>query len=93
MRRLHFTGANDQFIAREFQEMRDQILAEKEQTVRSYREVFAKPSWRRRVLLACGVWIGVSLTGITVVNFYRESPVIIISVRGDVFFFLWWRGN
>ena len=72
VKKLHFTGQNSVFIQREFQEMRDQILAEKEQTVRSYKDVFTKPSWRRRVLLACGVWIGVSLSGITVVNFYCE---------------------
>jgi hypothetical protein len=50
--------------------MRDQILIEKENTVRSYKEAFAKPSWRKRILLACGIWVGVSLTGITSVNFY-----------------------
>lgn len=72
VKKLHLTGQNSVFIENEFREMRDQILTEKEQTVRSYKEVFTKPSWRRRVLLACGVWIGVSLTGITVVNFYRE---------------------
>ncbi|KAK5419506.1 hypothetical protein LTR20_003945 [Exophiala xenobiotica] len=70
VKKLHFTGQNSVFIQHEFQEMRDQILAEKEQTVRSYKDVFTKPAWRRRVLLACGVWIGVSLSGITVVNFY-----------------------
>ena len=76
VKKLHFTGQNSVFIEREFREMRDQILMEKEVTVRSYREVFVKPLWRRRVLLACGVWVGVSLTGITVVNFYREYTII-----------------
>lgn len=52
--------------------MRDQIRVEKEQTVRSYKEIWKRPAWRRRVFLACGVWIGVSLSGITVVNFYRQ---------------------
>jgi hypothetical protein len=52
--------------------MRDQILIEKENTVRSYKEAFARPAWRRRIFLACGIWIGVSLTGITSVNFYRK---------------------
>ncbi|KAK5236679.1 hypothetical protein LTR47_002631 [Exophiala xenobiotica] len=73
VKKLHFTGQNSVFIHHEFQEMRDQILAEKEQTVRSYKDVFTKPAWRRRVLLACGVWIGVSLSGITVVNFYLNT--------------------
>lgn len=72
VKKLHFTGQNDQFVRNEFHEMRDQILIEKENTVRSYKEAFAKPAWRKRILLACGVWIGVSWTGITSVNFYRE---------------------
>lgn len=75
VRRLHAVGDNSEFLDREFQEMKDQIIFEKETMVRSYREAFSKPSWRRRIFLACGAWIGVSITGITVVNFYRE-PLI-----------------
>jgi hypothetical protein len=68
IKKLHFTGQNDDFVLREFQEMRDQIMVERKQTVRSYKEALSKPSWRRRVLLACGVWIGVSLSGITLLE-------------------------
>ncbi|RHZ67846.1 hypothetical protein CDV55_102526 [Aspergillus turcosus] len=70
VKKLHFTGENTDFINQQFKEMRDQICVEKEQTVRSYKEIWKRPAWRRRVFLACGVWIGVSLSGITVVNFY-----------------------
>ncbi|KAL2016689.1 hypothetical protein VTK56DRAFT_3191 [Thermocarpiscus australiensis] len=73
VKKLHFTGKNEDFVRNEFHEMRDQILIEKENTVRSYKEAFAKPSWRRRILLACGIWVGVSLTGITSVNFYLNT--------------------
>ena len=76
VRKLHYTGLNDEFVRREFQEMRDQVLAEQANTVRSYREAFSKPSWRKRILLACGVWIGVSLSGITVLNFYRKCSAL-----------------
>lgn len=65
LKKLHFTGDNTDFINKQFQEMRDQIRVEKEQTVRSYKGILMRPAWRRRVFLACGVWIGVSLTGIT----------------------------
>ena len=75
MKKLHFTGKNEEFVRNEFHEMRDQILIEKENTVRSYKEAFAKPSWRKRIFLACGIWIGVSLTGITSVNFYRKCSL------------------
>lgn len=72
VQKLHFTGKNEDFVRNEFHEMRDQILIEREHTVRSYKEAFAKPSWRKRIILACGIWVGVSLTGITSVNFYRK---------------------
>ncbi len=51
--------------------MRDQSLAVKENTIRSYKEAFRSPAGGDG--LACGVWIGVSVSGITVRNFYRES--------------------
>lgn len=75
VKKLHFTGKNEEFVRNEFHEMRDQILIEKENTVRSYKEAFAKPSWRKRIFLACGIWVGVSLTGITSVNFYCKCPL------------------
>jgi hypothetical protein len=52
--------------------MKDQITFERETMVRSYRQAFLKSAWRRRIFLASGVWIGVSVTGITALNFYRE---------------------
>lgn len=81
VKKLHFTGHNTDFVNNQFREMRDQIRVEKDQTVRSYTETLRRPAWRRRVFLACGVWIGVSLTGITVVNFYRERVISTFSCR------------
>jgi Sugar (and other) transporter len=55
LRKLHGTGNNEDFLDLEFREIRDTIVAEQAVAVKSWKEMAAKASWRRRLLLGCGV--------------------------------------
>ena len=70
LRKLHYNGHNDEFIDLEFREIRDSILAEKARTEMGWKELFSRPSLRRRLILGCGVQAFGQLSGINVINYY-----------------------
>ena len=66
LKKLHGTGNNDDFLDLEYREIRDTIVAEKENTVRSWTKILTKASWRRRLFLGCGIQAFGQLSGINV---------------------------
>lgn len=73
LERLHLKRdrSNVDFVAREFQEIRDAIVAEKTATRSvSWKMMFTHPPYRRRVVLACGIQALTQTSGITVINYY-----------------------
>jgi sugar porter (SP) family MFS transporter len=64
--RLHGTGDNQEFLDLEFREIRDTIIAEKAITVKSWKQMVAKSSWRKRLMLGMGVQAFGQLSGINV---------------------------
>ncbi|OQE13677.1 hypothetical protein PENFLA_c044G00396 [Penicillium flavigenum] len=69
---LHGDGTPEtaQYIELEFQEIRETIQAERMQTKVSLTTILRKPSWRRRLILGCGVQAFGVLSGINVINYY-----------------------
>lgn len=60
-------GGNDQvMINLEFQEIRDTIVAEKQVTVKSWKEIFSRPAWRKRLVLGMGLQAFSQLSGVNV---------------------------
>ncbi|KAJ3535859.1 hypothetical protein NM208_g6960 [Fusarium decemcellulare] len=70
LRRLHYDGTNDDFILAEFQEIQNSIQADGRSQTRSWSEIIKRPSWRRRLLLGCGIQAFGQLSGINVINYY-----------------------
>jgi hypothetical protein len=70
--KLHSTGNNDDFLQLEFEEIRDTVVAEKTAQKVSWKALLAKPSWRKRLLLGCGVQAFGQLSGINVINYYGQ---------------------
>jgi len=64
--KLHSTGDNEEFLELEFREIRDTTVADKTRSVKSWRGLLAKPSWRRRLFLGCGVQAFGQLSGVNV---------------------------
>ncbi|KAK5680159.1 hypothetical protein LTS10_007086 [Elasticomyces elasticus] len=73
LQKLHSTGQNDDFLQLEFEEIRDTIVAEKEVATVSWKQLLAKPSWRKRLFLGCGIQAFGQLSGINVINYYGNE--------------------
>ena len=73
LERLHLNKgrSNIEFVAREFQEIRDAILAEKA-AIRSvsWKTVFTNAPYRRRLALACGIQALTQTSGVNVIGYY-----------------------
>lgn len=64
LRRLHYNGQNDDFIELEFNEISESIAADRQQKSYTWKQILANPSWRRRLLLGCGIQAFGQLSGI-----------------------------
>lgn len=73
LKKLHGDGSNDEYIELEFREIRDVIAADRATTDITWASIFQKPSWRRRLLLGCGVQAFGPLSGINVINYYGPA--------------------
>lgn len=64
--------------------MKDQILWEKENEEMSLMGVLRKKSYRRRLLLGCGVQIGQQICGISAINYYQTIMYKSLGIKGHV---------
>ena len=80
LRKLHGNGQNHEFLDLEFREIRDTIVAEKSVAVRSWKEIFSRPSWRRRLALGMGVQAFGQLSGINVINYYGPEIYALLGI-------------
>lgn len=61
-------GQNASLINLEFLEIRDVIAADREIGKVTPMSILTKPTWRKRLILGCGVQIFGPLSGINVIN-------------------------
>jgi sugar porter (SP) family MFS transporter len=90
LERLHLNRArsNVDFVAREFREIRDVIVAEKAAiTSVSWGMMFRNVPYRRRLILACGIQALTQTSGINVINYYgpRIYATLGVSVSTSLF--------
>ncbi|KAF5352978.1 hypothetical protein D9758_007943 [Tetrapyrgos nigripes] len=64
----------------EFEEMKEQILLEKETEVSSFKEAWTR--YRKRVLIAVAVQTMTSLTGVNVINYYQTTLYTQLGITG-----------
>jgi hypothetical protein len=69
LRKLHFDGTNDDWIQREFHEIKTTIAAEKAMTVPGWRIMFTVPQWRTRLMHGVAVQVFTQFTGINVIGY------------------------
>lgn len=78
--KLHGNGHNQEFLDLEFREIRDTIIAEKSVAVRNWKEMFSRPSWRKRLALGMGVQAFGQLSGINVINYYGPQIYALLGI-------------
>lgn len=73
-------GIDDETIDLEFREIRDVIIADRALGNISWSSIITKASWRRRLLLGCGVQAFGPLSGINVINYYGPRIYNILGI-------------
>ncbi|KAL4893683.1 general substrate transporter [Aspergillus ambiguus] len=66
-------GQDSAFVQAEFYQMREQLRFEKHQHVAGWVELFTRPSYRKRLILAVLVQAFTQLSGINVINYYQTD--------------------
>ncbi|KAF2028530.1 general substrate transporter [Setomelanomma holmii] len=76
-------GIDDETVDLEFREIRDVIIADRALGNITWKSIITKPTWRKRLLLGCGVQAFGPLSGINVINYYgpRIYSILDISTR------------
>lgn len=76
LQKLHFDGTNDEWIQREFFEIKTTLQAEKEITVPGWRIMFTVPQWRTRLMHGVAVQAFTQLTGISMSTLKSIAAVL-----------------
>ncbi|KAI9667910.1 MAG: hypothetical protein M1821_000730 [Bathelium mastoideum] len=93
--KLHADGTpeKDEYIELEYREIRDVIAADRLNSTTTWSSIVTRPSWRKRLLLGCGVQALGPLSGINVINYYgpqiykilgfsNQTSLMIIGISG-----------
>lgn len=73
---------DDEFIQKEFTQMREQIHWERENEESNLRGILSKPSYRKRLLLGCAVQFGQQICGISAINYYQTIMYKSLGIKG-----------
>ncbi|KAL3471150.1 general substrate transporter [Aspergillus californicus] len=73
-------GAPPDTVDLEFREIRDVIAADRAAGNTSWKTIITKSSWRRRLILGCGVQALGPLSGINVINYYGPRIYEILGI-------------
>ncbi|KAF2448763.1 general substrate transporter [Karstenula rhodostoma CBS 690.94] len=74
------SGNDEEIIDLEFREIRDVIAADRALGNITWSSIITKASWRKRLLLGCGVQAFGPLSGINVINYYGPRIYSILGV-------------
>ncbi|KKY26780.1 putative mfs sugar [Diplodia seriata] len=83
LRKLHYNGENDEWINREFHEIKTTIAAEKAITAPGWRIMFTVKQWRIRLMHATAVQVFTQMTGINVINYYQTLMYENLGIEGS----------
>lgn len=80
LQKLHYDGTNDEWIQREFFEIKTTLQAEKAITVPGWRIMFTVPQWRTRLMHGVAVQAFTQLTGISKSVVHNDSIMLLTSL-------------
>lgn len=73
LRKLHFNGSNEDYVQREYYEIKTTISAEKAITVPGWGIMFTVPQWRTRLMHGVAVQVFTQFTGI---SRFINNPIV-----------------
>ncbi|KIW03458.1 uncharacterized protein PV09_05227 [Verruconis gallopava] len=82
LRRLHYNGSNDDWIQREYHEIKTTIEAEKQITAPGWKPMFTVPQWRSRLIQATLVQVFTQMSGINVIGYYQTIMYENLGITG-----------
>ncbi|KAJ4522623.1 hypothetical protein HRR83_001113 [Exophiala dermatitidis] len=83
IKKLHDDESGDEsFAEREFNQMKQQIEYEREVSIKSWTQLFTKPSNRKRLVLGVLLQVFLQTTGVNVVNYYQTQIFSQIGIHG-----------
>ncbi|KAL1964158.1 hypothetical protein VTN77DRAFT_7246 [Rasamsonia byssochlamydoides] len=82
LRKLHFDGSNEEWIQREYAEIKATIEAEKAITAPGWAIMFHVPQWRTRLLHGVAVQVFTQMTGVNVINYYQTIMYKALGITG-----------
>jgi sugar porter (SP) family MFS transporter len=77
------SGEDPDLIELELQEIRDAIVADRAVGDISWKSILTRPTWRKRLLLGCGVQAFGPLSGINVMNYYGPRIYGILGISAQ----------
>ncbi|CAI7655490.1 unnamed protein product [Penicillium crustosum] len=83
LKRLHYDGANMEWIQTEFREIKITINAERVITASGWTIMFKVPQWRTRLLQGTLVQVFSQMTGINVINYYQNIMYEALGITGS----------
>ncbi|KAH8879085.1 general substrate transporter [Thozetella sp. PMI_491] len=83
LRKLHYNGSNDDWIATEFSEIKATIDAEKALTAPGWLIMFKIPQWRARLTQGILVQVFTQLSGINVIGYYQTIMYEALGITGN----------
>jgi MFS family permease len=82
MNRLR-SGQDQGLIELEIREIRDAIVADRAMGDINWKSILTRPTWRKRLLLGCGVQAFGPLSGINVINYYGPRIYSILGISAQ----------
>ncbi|PSN71310.1 general substrate transporter [Corynespora cassiicola Philippines] len=83
LHKLHYDGTNEEWIQREFHEIKTTIEAEKAITAPGWGIMFKVKSWRIRLMHATLAQVFTQMTGINVIGYYNSIIYENLGITGD----------
>ncbi|KAL4945158.1 hypothetical protein BDV06DRAFT_47857 [Aspergillus oleicola] len=83
LRKLHYDGTNEDWINKEFTEIKATIQAENAVTVPGWAIMFKVPQYRTRLLHGVFVQVFTQMTGINVINYYQTIMYESLGITGS----------
>ncbi|KAK3367676.1 general substrate transporter [Podospora didyma] len=83
LKKLHYDGTNEEWIAQEFHEIKTTIAAEKAITAPGWMIMFTVPVWRTRLMHGVAVQVFTQFTGINVIGYYQTIMYESLGIVGS----------